>query len=280
MTPVLKALHLHKSFGAEHVLRDISLSLDKGEIVIIMGASGSGKSTLLRCLNGLEYPDRGLIEISGTPLGSASPPDYVWRPDPPAVLRAKRRQIGFVFQKFNLFANLTAAHNLTIGPVSVLKWSKAAAAAQAKQLLAQMALEEHADKLPAQLSGGQQQRVAIARAMSMQPSLLLFDEPTSALDPELVGEVLLTMRQLASSGMTMIVVTHELEFAREVGTRVLFMDRGAILEEGSPESVLRNPAHERTRAFLRRLLGEVPPRPTPSSPAEFDEQATGASSRR
>jgi polar amino acid transport system ATP-binding protein len=252
--PVLKVTRLSKSFGHERVLKDLSLSIDRGEIVIVIGASGSGKTTLLRCIDCLEQPDRGLIQVNGIPLGSASPPDYVWRPDPPRVLNPKRRQIGFVFQRFNLFANLTAIENLTIGPCSVLHWKKHDAMAQARELLAQMGLLEHADKLPSKLSGGQQQRVAIARALSMQPELLLFDEPTSSLDPELVGEVLLTMKELAARGMTMLVVTHEIGFAREVGSRVLFMDRGSIVEEGPAESVLQFPQHERTRAFLRRLL--------------------------
>jgi polar amino acid transport system ATP-binding protein len=264
--PVLKIVHLSKSFGNERVLKDISLSIDKGEIVIVIGASGSGKSTLLRCIDGLEHPDRGYMEVNGLPLGSSSPPDYVWKPDPPRVLNPKRRRIGFVFQRFNLFANLTALENLTIGPCSVLHWRKADATAQARELLAQMGLLEHADKLPSKLSGGQQQRVAIARAMSMQPELLLFDEPTSALDPELVGEVLLTMKQLAARGMTMIVVTHEIGFAREVGNRVLFMDQGSIVEEGPPETVLQFPQHERTRAFLRRLLRDGPATATDVSP--------------
>jgi polar amino acid transport system ATP-binding protein len=262
--PVLEVTSLSKSFGHERVLKDVSLSVDRGEIVIVIGASGSGKTTLLRCIDCLEHPERGSIAVNGVALGSSSPPEYVWKPDPPRVLNAKRRQIGFVFQRFNLFANLTAIENLTIGPCSVLHWSRADAMTQARELLGQMGLLEHADKLPSKLSGGQQQRVAIARALSMQPELLLFDEPTSALDPELVGEVLLTMKQLAARGMTMIVVTHEIGFAREVGDRVVFMDRGSIVEEGPPESVLQFPQHERTRAFLRRLLrddadGSVPP---------------------
>jgi polar amino acid transport system ATP-binding protein len=263
--PVLRVTNLCKSFGHEQVLKDVSLSVDRGEIVIVIGASGSGKTTLLRCIDCLEHPERGSIEVNGVVLGSSSPPEYVWTPDSPRVLNPKRRQIGFVFQRFNLFANLTALENLTIGPCSVLHWRKADAIAQARELLAQMGLLEHADKLPAKLSGGQQQRVAIARALSMQPELLLFDEPTSSLDPELVGEVLLTMKQLAARGMTMIVVTHEIGFAREVGSRVLFMDRGSIVEEGPPENILQFPQHERTRAFLRRLLRDEPA--TRGSPA-------------
>jgi polar amino acid transport system ATP-binding protein len=256
---------LHKSFGTEHVLKGVSLSVDRGEIVIVMGASGSGKSTLLRCINCLEYPDRGHIEIDGTAMGQSGAPEFLWRPDPIGLLRAKRRKIGFVFQRFNVFANLTALDNLMIGPVRVLKWKKADALRQATELLSQFGLEAHAHKLPAQLSGGQQQRVAIARAMSMQPTLMLFDEPTSALDPELVSEVLQTMKALAAAGLTMLVVTHEVEFAREVGDRVVFMDQGRIVEEGRPSAVLDHPAEERTRAFLGRLTrGEIlPAQPVP-----------------
>jgi polar amino acid transport system ATP-binding protein len=255
---VLTVEHLSKSFGKEDVLRDISLSVEKGEIVIIMGASGSGKTTLLRCINCLEYPDRGSIEVDGTPFGRMEP-DLTWRPDPWTILNRKRSRVGFVFQKFNLFANLSALDNVAIGPKRVLKLPAAEARARASALLDRLGLAAHAGKLPSQLSGGQQQRVAIARALSMDPVLMLFDEPTSALDPELVGEVLLTMQDLARSGMTMLVVTHELDFAREVGDRVLYMDGGIILEEGLPEVIFTRPSHERTRAFLGRLLrrGEV-----------------------
>ncbi|SRR6266540_498572 len=244
---------LSKSFGREQVLRDVCLSVEKGEIVIVMGASGSGKTTLLRCINCLESPDRGYIEVDGTPFGSMGP-DFAWRPDPWKVLNRKRRRIGFVFQKFNLFANLPALDNVAIGPMRVLKRPKAEARERARMLLDQLGLAVHANKLPSQLSGGQQQRVAIARALSMEPVLMLFDEPTSALDPELVGEVLLTMKDLARSGMTMVVVTHELDFARDVGDRVLFMDQGVIVEEGTPEVIFARPQHERTRIFLGRLL--------------------------
>jgi polar amino acid transport system ATP-binding protein len=254
---ILQVKSLSKSFGKERVLRDLSLSVEKGEIVIIMGASGSGKTTLLRCIDCLEYPDRGSIEVNGVPFGSCRSPDLVWRPDPWNVLNQKRTQIGFVFQKFNLFANLTALENVAIGPRRVLKQPKAQARARALALLDQLGLSDHAQKLPFQLSGGQQQRVAIARALSMNPVLMLFDEPTSALDPELVGEVLLTMKDLARSGMTMVVVTHEVDFAREVGDRVIFIDQGAIVEEGPPELIFSRPEHERTRAFLGRLLHRV-----------------------
>jgi ABC-type polar amino acid transport system ATPase subunit len=270
---ILRVEHLWKSFGATAVLTDIALTVEKGEILIVIGPSGSGKTTLLRCIHCLEHPDRGTIVLDGVPFGRGDGP--AWQPDPPRVLDAKRRRVGFVFQRFNLFANLTALDNVAIGPRRVLGVPAADARARAAALLARLGLAEHAAKLPSQLSGGQQQRVAIARALSMDPLLMLFDEPTSALDPELVDEVLQTMRQLARSGMTMIVVTHELDFAREVGDRVLFMDGGRIVEEGRPEEVFSRPREERTRAFLRRLLRtgaphhpidpEAPPRTDPAA---------------
>ena len=252
--PILRVEHLSKSFGTTAVLSNLGLSVEKGEILIVIGPSGSGKTTLLRCIHCLEHPDRGTIVLDGVPFGRGDEPGRAWRPDPPGVLDAKRRRVGFVFQRFNLFANLTALDNVSIGPRHVLRLPAAEARARAAALLARLGLAEHAAKLPSQLSGGQQQRVAIARALSMDPLLMLFDEPTSALDPELVDEVLQTMRQLARSGMTMIVVTHELDFAREVGDRVLFMDGGRIVEEGPPAEVFSRPREERTRAFLRRLL--------------------------
>ena len=251
--PILRVEHLSKSFGVTTVLTDVSLTVEKGEILIIIGPSGSGKTTLLRCIHCLEHPDRGTIVLDGVPFGRGDGPG-AWRPDPPRELDAKRRRVGFVFQRFNLFANLTALDNVSIGPHRVLGVPAAEARTRAAALLGRLGLAEHAAKLPSQLSGGQQQRVAIARALSMEPLLMLFDEPTSALDPELVDEVLQTMRQLARSGMTMIVVTHELDFAREVGDRVLFMDGGRIVEEGRPEEVFSRPREERTRVFLRRLL--------------------------
>ena len=250
---ILRVEHLSKSFGATTVLTDVALTVEKGEILIVIGPSGSGKTTLLRCIHCLEHPDRGTIVLDGVPFGRGDGPG-AWRPDPPRELDAKRGRVGFVFQRFNLFANLTALDNVSIGPRRVLGVPAAEARTRAAALLGRLGLAEHAAKLPSQLSGGQQQRVAIARALSMDPLLMLFDEPTSALDPELVDEVLQTMRQLARSGMTMIVVTHELDFAREVGDRVLFMDGGRIVEEGRPEEVFSRPREERTRAFLRRLL--------------------------
>jgi polar amino acid transport system ATP-binding protein len=261
---VLRVEHLSKSFGTTPVLNDVSLTVEKGEILIIIGPSGSGKTTLLRCIHCLEFPDRGTIVLDGVAFGAGDAPDRRWRPDPPRVLDAKRRRVGFVFQRFNLFANLTALDNVSIGPRRVLGVAATPARARAAALLDRLGLTEHARKLPSQLSGGQQQRVAIARALSMDPALMLFDEPTSALDPELVDEVLTTMRELARSGMTMIVVTHELDFAREVGDRVIFMDAGRIVEEGRPADVFSAPREERTRAFLRRLLRTgAPHRPAP-----------------
>ena len=254
MATILRVEHLSKAFGATTVLSDVSLTVEKGEILIVIGPSGSGKTTLLRCIHCLEHPDRGSILLDGVPFGHGGESGGAWQPDPPRELDAKRRRVGFVFQRFNLFANLTALDNVSIGPRRVLGLPAADARARAAAQLGRLGLAEHAAKLPSQLSGGQQQRVAIARALSMEPLLMLFDEPTSALDPELVDEVLQTMRQLARSGMTMIVVTHELDFAREVGDRVLFMDGGRIVEEGRPEEVFSRPREERTRAFLRRLL--------------------------
>ena len=250
---ILRVEHLSKSFGATTVLTDIALTVEKGEILIVIGPSGSGKTTLLRCIHCLEHPDCGTIVLDGVPFGRGDGP-RAWRPDPPRELDAKRRRVGFVFQRFNLFANLTALDNVSIGPRRVLGVPAVEARARAGALLGRLGLAEHAAKLPSQLSGGQQQRVAIARALSMDPLLMLFDEPTSALDPELVDEVLQTMRQLARSGMTMIVVTHELDFAREVGDRVLFMDGGRIVEEGTPQALFDTPRSERTRSFLGAVL--------------------------
>jgi polar amino acid transport system ATP-binding protein len=231
------------------------LDVERGEIVMVIGPSGSGKTTLLRCIDCLEYPDRGVIEVNGVRFGVSEEPAFVWRPEPEDVLSRKRLQVGFVFQRFHLFANLSALDNVAIGPWQVLGLPRNDARSAARVLLDRVGLGEHATKLPSQLSGGQQQRVAIARALSMNPMLMLFDEPTSSLDPELVGEVLDTMKQLALSGMTMVVVTHEIHFAREVGHRVIVMDQGAIIEEGVPNRVLAEPREARTKMFLRRLLG-------------------------
>ena len=234
---------LHKSFGQIEVLKGISTIIHRGEVVCVIGPSGSGKSTLLRCVNLLEQPTAGRIFILNEEIT-----------DPDAFVDELRTKMGMVFQQFNLFPHLTVLDNCTVAPINVLKKNKADAEAFARTNLEKVGLAERADAYPAQLSGGQQQRVAIARALSMNPELMLFDEPTSALDPELVGDVLSVMRDLADSGMTMMVVTHEMAFAREVADRVIFMDGGVIVEEGPPDEVIGNPQHERTRTFLRRVL--------------------------
>ncbi|MBK8448061.1 MAG: amino acid ABC transporter ATP-binding protein [Micropruina sp.] len=234
---------LHKSFGQIEVLKGISTIIRRGEVVCVIGPSGSGKSTLLRCVNLLELPTSGRIFILNQEIT-----------DPDAFADELRTKMGMVFQQFNLFPHLTALQNCTVAPINVLKRDKATAETNALKNLTMVGLGDRGDAYPAQLSGGQQQRVAIARALSMDPELMLFDEPTSALDPELVGDVLSVMRQLAKSGMTMMVVTHEMAFAREVADRVIFMDGGVIVEEGPPDAVIGNPQHERTRTFLRRVL--------------------------
>ncbi|MFT3860348.1 amino acid ABC transporter ATP-binding protein [Micropruina sp.] len=234
---------LHKSFGEVEVLKGISTIIHRGEVVCVIGPSGSGKSTLLRCVNLLEQPTKGRIFILNEEIT-----------DPDAFVDELRTKMGMVFQQFNLFPHLTVLDNCTIAPINVLKRSKADAEATARENLEKVGLGARADAYPAQLSGGQQQRVAIARALSMDPELMLFDEPTSALDPELVGDVLAVMRDLAKSGMTMMVVTHEMAFAREVADRVIFMDGGVIVEEGHPDNVIGNPQHQRTKTFLRRVL--------------------------
>ncbi|GAA2938100.1 MULTISPECIES: amino acid ABC transporter ATP-binding protein [Streptomyces] len=234
---------LHKSFGATEVLRGIDLQVASGEVVCVIGPSGSGKSTLLRCVNLLEEPSRGRIVVSGTDIT-----------DPDVDIDAARRRIGMVFQQFNLFPHLTVADNLVLPQRRVLGRDKRTAARVAQENLRRVALEDRADAYPAQLSGGQQQRVAIARALAMDPGVMLFDEPTSALDPELVGDVLAVMRSLAADGMTMMVVTHEMSFAREVADRVVFMDEGRVVEQGPAAQVVGSPRHERTRNFLTRIL--------------------------
>jgi polar amino acid transport system ATP-binding protein len=234
---------LHKSFGELEVLRGIDADVAQGEVVCVIGPSGSGKSTLLRCINLLEEPTAGEIRVGGVEVT-----------DPDVDIDAVRRRIGMVFQQFNLFPHLTVTENLTIAQRRVLGRGKDEARRVAAENLERVGLSPKADAYPAQLSGGQQQRVAIARSLAMGPELMLFDEPTSSLDPELVGDVLGVMRLLAQDGMTMMVVTHEMSFAREVADRVLFMDDGVILEEGPPERVVGAPSHERTRTFLARLL--------------------------
>jgi polar amino acid transport system ATP-binding protein len=234
---------LHKSFGSREVLRGIDLEVARGEVVCIIGPSGSGKSTLLRCVNLLEVPTHGTVVVDGHEMT-----------DPDVDIDAARRSTGMVFQQFNLFAHLTVLDNLTIAQRRVLGRSRSEAEKTARRNLERVGLEGREKAMPRQLSGGQQQRVAIARALSMDPSVMLFDEPTSSLDPELVGDVLDVMRGLAREGMTMLVVTHEIQFAREVADRVLFIDDGVIVEQGPPATVIGSPRQERTRTFLARVL--------------------------
>ncbi|MCI3224267.1 amino acid ABC transporter ATP-binding protein [Streptomyces sp. NP-1717] len=241
--PAIEVRDLHKSFGTLEVLAGIDFTVARGEVVCVIGPSGSGKSTLLRCVNRLEEPTSGTVLVAGAEVT-----------DPDVDIDKVRRGIGMVFQSFNLFPHLTALENLTLPQRRVLKRDKAEATRVARERLARVGLTDKESSYPAQLSGGQQQRVAIARALAMDPQLMLFDEPTSALDPELVGDVLAVMRSLADDGMTMLVVTHEMSFAREVADRVVFMDGGVIVEEGSPAQVIGAPSHARTRSFLSRLL--------------------------
>ena len=241
-TPVIELRHVDKHYGPLHVLKDINLSVKKGEVVVIIGPSGSGKSTLCRTINRLETIDSGEILIDGQPL-----------PKEGRKLAELRAQVGMVFQQFNLFAHKTILDNVTIGPREVLKKSKAEAEQEAMQLLKRVGVDSQASKVPAQLSGGQQQRVAIARSLAMHPKAMLFDEPTSALDPEMIGEVLAVMTELASEGMTMVIVTHEMNFAKRVADRIIFMDAGAILEENTPEEFFTNPATQRARDFLESI---------------------------
>jgi polar amino acid transport system ATP-binding protein len=247
--PLVVAADVRKHFGQLEVLKGISLQVAKGEVLCIIGPSGSGKSTFLRCINQLERLDGGAIFVGGQLIGYRRVGDMLHELNDGEIAR-QRRSIGMVFQRFNLFPHLTVTQNITEGPIRVLRESPAAAREHAHALLERVGLGAKRDAFPAQLSGGQQQRVAIARALAMRPQLLLFDEPTSALDPELVGEVLSVMRDLASSGMTMIVVTHELGFARDVGHRVAFMDGGKIVEIGAPASVLGSPTEKRTQDFI------------------------------
>jgi polar amino acid transport system ATP-binding protein len=244
-TPVIDVVDLHKRFGDLEVLKGIDFHVDRGEVVVVIGPSGSGKSTLLRCVNRLEEPTSGKILIDGEDIT-----------DPDCDLDAVRRRIGMVFQQFNLFPHLSVLDNLTIGQRRVLKRSKAEATEVARKMLDRVGLGDKVDQYPIRLSGGQQQRVAIARSLCMGPDVMLFDEVTSALDPELVGEVLGVMRKLAEEGMTMMVVTHEMGFARGVADRVVFMAGGVVVEEGPPAEILTAPTHERTRTFLRMVLEE------------------------
>ncbi|SCD91644.1 amino acid ABC transporter ATP-binding protein, PAAT family [Streptomyces sp. DvalAA-43] len=244
---------VHKRFGSLDVLRGIDLSVRAGEVTVVLGPSGSGKSTLLRTINHLEKVDRGWISVDGTLIGYRRDGDKLYELREREVLR-QRTRIGFVFQNFNLFPHLTVVENIIEAPVAALGRPKKEALATAERLLARVGLADKAEAYPKQLSGGQQQRVAIARALALEPKLLLFDEPTSALDPELVGEVLDVIKDLALQGTTMIVVTHEIGFAREVADTVVFMDEGRIVEQGAPGDVLDRPRHERTRAFLSKVL--------------------------
>jgi len=243
---------LSKIFGDVPVVDRVDLTVDQGEIVMVIGPSGAGKSTLLRCINRIETPSEGKILLDGIDMaGETRGGKFV--ADSPTQTARKRQRIGMAFQRFNLFAHLSALDNVAIGPRRVLGMKPAAARELAAEQLARVRLSDHMMKRPSQLSGGQQQRVAIARAMAMKPVLMLFDEPTSALDPELVGEVLEVIRSLAEEGMTMLVVTHEMQFAREVGTRILFMDAGRVMEDSDPKAFFSNPSQPRAREFLRRI---------------------------
>jgi polar amino acid transport system ATP-binding protein len=250
---MVAARDIVKAFGPLQVLYGVSLTLRKGDVTAVIGPSGSGKSTLLRCLNHLEVIDRGTIEIEGEALASTGP-DGAARYMPDAEVRRICRKMGMVFQSFNLFPHMTVLQNIIEAPMTVKGLSRDAAVPKAEALLRKVGLLAKRDSYPARLSGGQKQRVAIARALAMEPDIMLFDEPTSALDPELTGEVLRTMRQLAEEHMTMLVVTHEMGFAREVANHVVFMDEGRIVEEGQPERVFGAPAHARTREFLANML--------------------------
>jgi polar amino acid transport system ATP-binding protein len=254
MTEVMvKAEAVHKRFGRLEVLKGIELEVNRGEVMCMLGPSGSGKSTFLRCINHLEKIDSGRLSVDGELVGYRERGGRLYELNESDVNR-KRAEIGMVFQHFNLFPHMTAIENVTLAPVRVLKMSRDQARQRAQELLERVGLGDKLGTYPVALSGGQQQRVAIARALAMQPKLMLFDEPTSALDPELVGDVLDVMRQLARDGMTMIVVTHEMGFAREAGDTVVFMDDGVVVESGPPGEVLANPRHERTRAFLSKVL--------------------------
>ena len=240
---MIKVNNLHKTFENTKVLCGINEEIHKGEVVVVIGPSGSGKSTFLRCLNLLETPNQGEIFVDDEQINL-----------PRVDVNRVRQKMGMVFQHFNLFPHLTVKENITLAPVKLKKMTTEQADRKAMELLEIIGLSEKADSYPSQLSGGQKQRVAIARALAMEPEIMLFDEPTSALDPEMVGEVLDVMKNLAKSGMTMVVVTHEMGFAREVGSRVLFMDQGLIIEQGKPEELFGNPTHERTKQFLSKVL--------------------------
>ncbi|MFE5107970.1 amino acid ABC transporter ATP-binding protein [Streptomyces sp. NPDC056663] len=252
-TPMVHAEGVRKYFGKVAVLQGIDLTVERGQVCCLLGPSGSGKSTFLRCINHLEKLDGGRLSVDGAPVGYRQQGNRLYELKEREIARS-RRDIGMVFQRFNLFPHMTAEQNVMEAPMKVAGVARDEARADARRLLDRVGLADRADRYPAQLSGGQQQRVAIARALAMKPKLMLFDEPTSALDPELVGEVLDVMRQLASEGMTMVVVTHEIGFAREVADTAVFMDGGVVVETGTPRQVLGDPQQERTRAFLSKVL--------------------------
>jgi polar amino acid transport system ATP-binding protein len=251
--PMVDAQGVHKNFGALHILKGIDLTVDPGQVMCLVGPSGSGKTTFLRCINHLEQVNAGRLFVDGVLVGYEQRGDKLHELHPREASR-QRRDIGMVFQHFNLFPHMTALENIIEAPIRVKKRRKHDAVESARKLLDRVGLADKANAYPAQLSGGQQQRVAIARALAMEPKLMLFDEPTSALDPELVGEVLDVMKQLALDGMTMVVVTHEMGFAREVADQLVFMDGGVVVESGQPREVLANPQHGRTKAFLSKVL--------------------------
>ena len=253
VTPMVRAERVHKRFGRVEALRGVDLTVQPGEVTVIIGPSGSGKSTFLRCINHLEQISAGRLWVDGELVGYRQEGDVIHELREREVAR-RRAAIGMVFQRFNLFPHMTAMENVTEAPERVKKLAPPAADAAARRLLERVGLGDKLDCYPAELSGGQQQRVAIARALAMEPKLMLFDEPTSALDPELVGEVLAVMRDLAASGMTMVVVTHEMGFAREVGHHLVFMDDGAVVEEGEPRALFAGPREPRTQAFLSKIL--------------------------
>ncbi len=253
--PLVHAVNVTKSFGGTQVLKGIDMDVERGEVVCFLGPSGSGKTTFLRCINQLEVIDGGRIWVDGEMMGFEERGGRLYRLHDNKIA-AQRREIGMVFQRFNLFPHKTVLENVVEAPIQVKGEKKAEVSKRALELLERVGLADKPAAYPAQLSGGQQQRVAIARALAMRPKLMLFDEPTSALDPELVGEVLTVMRELANEGMTMIVVTHEMGFARDVADRVVFMDAGVVVEQGDPKQVINNPQHERTQSFLRRMRAE------------------------
>ncbi|TFF14454.1 amino acid ABC transporter ATP-binding protein [Pseudomonas sp. BCA14] len=251
---IIEALDVHKSFGELQILKGITLQVRRGEVVVLIGASGSGKTTFIRCINLLEDIQGGRIRVNGRPMGYRERSDGSLVRDSERNIARLRRDIGMVFQRFNLFPHMTALENIIEAPIQVLGTPRAEALEQARGLLARVGLADKAGHYPSMLSGGQQQRVAIARALAMKPQAMLFDEPTSALDPETVGEVLQVMKELAEEGMTMVIVTHEMGFAREVADRVVVLDQGELIEQGSPEQIFSRPTHPRTRAFLSRVL--------------------------